>query len=118
MTIQKIKSGLFFFGGCCIGQDRIKTNNQERITNNPSKQVQPQIRFLVTQVTFTFIAEGHLNQRLSEGRFQIADKILRRLACEVQRALWFSREFSMMYVQFVITYSLFKTHVTNATAIL
>ena len=41
MTIQKIKSGLFFFGGGCVGMDRMKTNNQEPIINNPSKQLQP-----------------------------------------------------------------------------
>ena len=40
MTIPRIKSGPFFFGGGCIGLDRIKTNNQERIINDSSKQVQ------------------------------------------------------------------------------
>ena len=39
MTVQRIKSGgLFIFGGGCIGLDRIKTNNQERIINNPSNK--------------------------------------------------------------------------------
>ena len=33
MTIQRIKSGPFFGGGC-VGLDRIKTNNQEQIINN------------------------------------------------------------------------------------
>ena len=42
MTVQRIKSGLFLFGGGCTGLDRIKTNNQELIINNLSKQVQPQ----------------------------------------------------------------------------
>ena len=41
MTIQRIKSGLFPLRGGCIGLDRIKTNNQERIINNLSKQGQP-----------------------------------------------------------------------------
>ena len=41
MTYQRIKSGLFFLAGGCMGLDRIKTNNQERIINNMSKQVQP-----------------------------------------------------------------------------
>ena len=41
MTIQRIKSGLFIFEGGCTGLDRIKTDNQERIINNRSKQVQP-----------------------------------------------------------------------------
>ena len=40
MTIQIIKSGLFVFGGGIVGLDRIKTNNQEKIINNPSKQIQ------------------------------------------------------------------------------
>ena len=41
MTIQRIKSSLFLFGSGCTGLDGIKTNNQDRIINNPSKQVQP-----------------------------------------------------------------------------
>ena len=36
------------FGGGCIGLDRIKTNNQERIINNRSKQVQPVIEQIKT----------------------------------------------------------------------
>ena len=44
MAILRIKSGLFFFGSECIGLQRMKTNNQERIINNPSKQEQPKIR--------------------------------------------------------------------------
>ena len=39
MTIQRIKP--IIFGGGCTWLDRIKTNNQERIINNLSKQVQP-----------------------------------------------------------------------------
>ena len=41
MTIQRIKPGLFVFGGGCIGLDRIKTNNKEQIINNPLRQVKP-----------------------------------------------------------------------------
>ena len=41
MTIQGIRSGLFVFGDGCIRVDRLRTNNQELIINNPSKQVQP-----------------------------------------------------------------------------
>ena len=40
MTFQRIKSGWFYFGGGCLELDRIKTNNQEWIINNLSKQVQ------------------------------------------------------------------------------
>ena len=39
MAIQRIRSGLFHFGDGCIRVDRIRTNNQERIINNASKQV-------------------------------------------------------------------------------
>ena len=40
MIIQRIKSGLFLFGDGCIRVDRIRTNNQEWIINNLSKQAQ------------------------------------------------------------------------------
>ena len=45
MTIQRSKSGLYFGDGC-FGLDGIKTNNQERIINNPSKRVQPVLTFI------------------------------------------------------------------------
>ena len=35
MTIQRIRSGLFLFGDGCIRVDSMRTNNQERIINNP-----------------------------------------------------------------------------------
>ena len=34
-------SSLFFFEGGCIELDRIKTNDEEWIINNPPKEVQP-----------------------------------------------------------------------------
>ena len=41
MTFQRSRCSLFLFGDGSIRVDGIKTTNEERIINNPSKPVQP-----------------------------------------------------------------------------
>ena len=45
-------------------------------------------------------------------------QLLTRLTASCESQLCVSTEFSLMYVQFVIAYSLFKTHATETTGVL
>ena len=80
MTIQKLRSGPFFLEAD-VGVGRIRANNQERIINNPSKQVQPLQGFIICWITLhQLIFSDQRSQYIDMGTFY------RNFTCSLTRS--------------------------------